>query len=157
MLDRPKVGVGVIVWHEGKVLMQERIGAHGEGWWSFPGGHLEFGEALEACAVRETEEEVGVRLGAPRVVSVTNDVFEDEGKHYITVFVQGHLESGVPRVAEPHRARRIGWFAWEDMPRPLFLPIEHLLEQGFHPKCAVSWDRQNLTAGSRESAMMTPL
>lgn len=146
MLDRPKVGVGVIVWHEGKVLMQERIGAHGEGGWSFPGGHLEFGEALEACAVRETEEEVGVRLGAPRVVSVTNDVFEDEGKHYITVFVQGHLESGVPRVLEPDKARRVGWFAWEDLPHPLFLPIEHLLEQGFHPKHAISWYRQNLTA-----------
>ncbi|MBI2476733.1 NUDIX domain-containing protein, partial [Candidatus Uhrbacteria bacterium] len=40
---RPKVGVGVIVWRDCEVLMQERIGAHGAGTWSFPGGHLEFG------------------------------------------------------------------------------------------------------------------
>lgn len=154
MDHRPKVGVGVIIWHENKVLMQERIGAHGEGTWSFPGGHLEFGEALEACAARETEEEVGVCLGAPRVVSVTNDVFEDEGKHYITVFVQGHLESGVPRVAESHRARRVGWFAWEDMPRPLFLPVENLVRQGFHPTHVDSWHAHHDVLSPRAESLL---
>ena len=82
-------------------------------------------------------------IGLPHVVGVTNDMFEDEGRHYITIFVQGHLESGVPRILEPHRARRVGWFAWEDLPRPLFLPVEHLLEQGFHPEHAIPWHTQS--------------
>ena len=53
-MDRPKVGVGVIVVKEGKVLLQRRRGAHGEGTWGFPGGHLEFKESWEECAKRET-------------------------------------------------------------------------------------------------------
>ncbi len=132
-VQRPKVGVGVIVWRDGEVLMQERIGAHGAGTWSFPGGHLEFGEDICACAARETREEVGVEIKNPRIVAVTNDVSPSEQKHYITIFVLAEHASGEVRVMEPDRARRVSWHAFDDMPRPLFLPIENLLAQGFHP------------------------
>jgi 8-oxo-dGTP diphosphatase len=44
-IKRPKVGVGVIIKKDGKVLMGKRKNAHGDGTWSFTGGHLEFGEA----------------------------------------------------------------------------------------------------------------
>lgn len=52
-----------------------------------PGGHLEHGEDLGACAVRETEEETGLVVTAGNVITITNDVFNGEGKHYITIFV----------------------------------------------------------------------
>lgn len=55
--------------------------------WAFPGGHLEHGESFYECAERETLEETGLRVAGRRVLTVTNDVFEDVGKHYITVFV----------------------------------------------------------------------
>ena len=42
MADRSKVGIGVIVLKDGKVLLGKRKNAHGEGSWSFGGGHLEF-------------------------------------------------------------------------------------------------------------------
>ncbi len=41
---RPKVGLGVLIFKDGKVLLGKRKGAHGEGTWCPPGGHLEFGE-----------------------------------------------------------------------------------------------------------------
>ena len=56
----PKVGVGVAVVKDGKVLLGKRKNAHGEGTWSFPGGHLEYKESWEDCAIRETlEEKIG--------------------------------------------------------------------------------------------------
>jgi 8-oxo-dGTP diphosphatase len=39
---RPKVGVGIIVLQEGKVLLGKRKNSHGEGTWAFGGGHLEW-------------------------------------------------------------------------------------------------------------------
>ena len=61
MGERPKVGFGVFVMKEGKFLIGKRKNAHGEGSWSLPGGHLEFKESWEECAVREVLEEVGVK------------------------------------------------------------------------------------------------
>ena len=62
MDKRPKVGVGVIVTKNSRVLLGKRKGAHGEATWCFPGGHLEFREKLEDCAKRETLEETGVKI-----------------------------------------------------------------------------------------------
>ena len=56
---RPKVGIGVIIQKDGKLLMGQRRGAHGADTWCPPGGHLEFGETWESCARRETREEAG--------------------------------------------------------------------------------------------------
>jgi 8-oxo-dGTP diphosphatase len=56
MEKRPAVGVAAIVTKNGKVLLGKRKGAHGEGSWAFPGGHLEFNESIEDCAKREVFE-----------------------------------------------------------------------------------------------------
>ncbi|HLC69503.1 MAG TPA: NUDIX domain-containing protein [Patescibacteria group bacterium] len=51
---RPKVGVGVFVFKDGKILFGQRKNTgHGVGCWSLPGGHLEFNEGVESCAERE--------------------------------------------------------------------------------------------------------
>lgn len=54
-----------------------------------PGGHLEVGESPEECAAREVEEETGLTIITDdiRFLTATNDVFEAEGKHYVTLFV----------------------------------------------------------------------
>ena len=54
------IGVGVIVVHEGKVLLGLRTGSHGANTWAFPAGHLEFQETVEECALRELKEQTGL-------------------------------------------------------------------------------------------------
>lgn len=53
----------------------------------FPGGHLEVGESWFACAERETLEETGLLVRAKKLLATTNDVFDEEKKHYITLFI----------------------------------------------------------------------
>jgi 8-oxo-dGTP diphosphatase len=130
---RPKVGVGVIVLKDGKVLLGKRKNAHGEGSWSFPGGHLEFKESFEACASREVMEETGIKIKNIRLGTVTNDIFEKEGKHYITIFMVCDYDSGTVKNMEPEKCERWEWFSWDKMPKPLFVPIENLLKQKFKP------------------------
>lgn len=50
----PKVGIGVMIFKDGKVLLGKRKGSHGDGEYSFPGGHLNYMESFEDCAQRET-------------------------------------------------------------------------------------------------------
>jgi len=99
--DRPKVGVGVFVWKDGKFIMGQRLGAHGAETWSIPGGHLEFGESWEQCAKREVLEETGLTITNIRFLAATNDLFPDEGKHYVTIWVEGDWKGGEPTILEP--------------------------------------------------------
>lgn len=131
MEQRPKIGVGVIVNKDNKVLLLQRKNAHGEGTWCFPGGHLEFNEEIEDCVKREVEEETGLGVKDIRFAGLTNDLFKSEGKHYITIFMTCNYESGEAQIKEPEKCTDMNWFKWNDLPRPLFLPIENLLKQGF--------------------------
>ncbi len=131
--NRPKVGVGVIIKKDNKVLLGKRKNAHGEGTWCFPGGHLEFGEQIEECARREVSEECGILIKDLQAVSFTNDIFEKENKHYITIFVNSDYYSGEVRLMEPEKCERWAWFDWDKIPKPLFIPIQNLLKDGFDP------------------------
>lgn len=67
--NRPvEVALGVVVRLEGAapriLVSRRRQDAALGGFWEFPGGKLEAGETLEACAVREVMEEVGVSVTA---------------------------------------------------------------------------------------------
>jgi MOSC domain-containing protein YiiM/ADP-ribose pyrophosphatase YjhB (NUDIX family) len=123
--EERETGVGVIVVRGGDVLFGLRRGAHGGGSWSLPGGHLDGGESVETCALRELSEEAGVEAINPRVVADTEDDFP-EGLRYRTLFVRVDWVGGEPTVREPDKCGRWGWFLWDDLPQPLFLPVANL-------------------------------
>ncbi|MBR9691448.1 NUDIX domain-containing protein [Candidatus Woesearchaeota archaeon] len=130
---RPKVGVGVFVIKDGEFLLGKRKNAHGEGSWCLPGGHLEFNEELEGCSKREVMEEAGVAIKNIRFGAITNDMFKDEEKHYITIFMLSDYHDGEVRIMEPHKCEEWRWFTLEDLPSPLFIPMQNLMKQRFDP------------------------
>ena len=133
MQERPKIGVGVIIIKDGKILLGKRRGSHGDGSWSFPGGHLEFNENIFDCAVREVLEETGIKIKNLRFGPFTNDIFEKEGKHYVTLFVLSDYDSGEVELKEPEKCEKWDWFEWENFPEELFVPIRNLLKQDYNP------------------------
>lgn len=130
---RPKVGVGVFIFRDGKWLMGKRKGAHGEGMWCPPGGHLEFGESWEECCRRETLEEAGIEIADVRFVTAVNDVSAEWGTHYVTLLFVARHTAGEPVNCEPHKCDGWEWFTWEEFPEPLFLPIASVRRTEFHP------------------------
>jgi 8-oxo-dGTP diphosphatase len=128
-VKRPEVGVGVFVKRKGKILVGKRKGSHGAGTWALPGGHLEPGESFEACCKREVLEETGLIINNIGPVVFTNDVFRDEGLHYITLFFKSDCESGEAIVAEPHHCEEWRWVSLDAIPQPIFLPLRNALKQ----------------------------
>jgi 8-oxo-dGTP diphosphatase len=127
-VQTPRVGVGVIIERNGQVLLIKRTNVHGAGTWSTPGGHLEYGESPEECAIREVNEETGLNIGDVRFKGITNDLFEVSEKHYITIWMEGRHLAGEPVVNADGEASDIGWFSWDALPKPLFLPLQNFME-----------------------------
>jgi 8-oxo-dGTP diphosphatase len=136
-MSEPKVGVGCILTRGGQVLLIRRKNVHGAGSWSTPGGHLEFGETPEQCAIRETQEEVGVTVSGVRFLALTNDVFTAAGRHYLTVWMQAEAFQGEPVVTAAYEADAMGWFDWTALPAPLFISFENLVRGSSYPPGAL--------------------
>ncbi len=129
-----RVGVGVIVCRAGAVLLGRRRGSHGAGTWALPGGGLEFGESVLACAQRELFEETALRVAAVRPAPYTVDHFPAEQKHYVTLFVVALEVTGDVQNCEPEKCDGWQWYAWDALPTPLFPPLLSLKSLGFVPE-----------------------
>ena len=125
----PRVGLGVLIFNTyNQILLGKRKNAHGTASWGPPGGHLEFGESLEECAIREVLEETGVIIEKPIFIAITNDIFQEENKHYVSVFMKANLTEGqIVQNLEPHKVEDWQWFDLEELPEHLFLPLKQLI------------------------------
>ncbi len=128
-MSYPRVGIGVFVWKGDKFLMGKRRGSHGHDTWSIPGGHLEFGESWEDCAKREVLEETGLSVDDVKFLAATNDLFTDDNKHYVTIWVECNWVSGEPKITEPDKWVDQRWQTFQTLPSPLFEPCWQNLKE----------------------------
>jgi 8-oxo-dGTP diphosphatase len=59
---RPQLAVSGAIFRDGKILLVRRKRSPGKGFYSFPGGRVEFGESLHTALHREVDEETGLRV-----------------------------------------------------------------------------------------------
>jgi 8-oxo-dGTP diphosphatase len=119
----PRVGIGVMIQNKkGEVLLGLRQGSHGAGEWSFPGGHLEFGETIFETAKREVKEETGLEVNKFKLISVADEMryIKSDGKHYVNIGLKTEYKNGEPKLMEPNRYKEWRWFSLDDLPNKLF-------------------------------------
>jgi 8-oxo-dGTP diphosphatase len=113
----PRVGVGAITIHEGKVLLVLRGIEPSRGLWAIPGGTLKLGETLQQCAAREILEETGITIKVGDCVYVFDFIErDDKGKikfHYVVVDFTAEYISGEPKGADD--AAEASWLAPEEL------------------------------------------
>ena len=143
--DQVRVGVGVIVVTTQGVVLLKRQGSHGAGEWSFPGGHLEFGESVFECAVRECQEEIGITpYYLEQMYFFTEDRFP--GKQYITLYVIARTND-IAEICEPDKASDIIFIhPNNELPNPVFSGVEKVWEvYCATPLPCINDDQQNWT------------
>ncbi|HET9379547.1 MAG TPA: NUDIX domain-containing protein [Streptomyces sp.] len=118
-------GAGVVVTGPGGRVL---LGWSRRGAWELPGGKTDAGEGFLEAAVRELEEETGLRATEARVLALLLDSVH--GLPRMTAAVRVLAHTGEPAVREPHLILRWEWHEPADLPalaQPLFTPSAHVL------------------------------
>lgn len=114
------VGVGVMLRRGPLVLLGKRLSGPGAGCYGWAGGHLEFGETPEACAVREVAEETGLVITPEMLTPLCVSNTMAYGSHYIDIEFRCEIAEGMPRVMEPEKLESWAWYPLDALPDPMF-------------------------------------
>ncbi|MFF9003642.1 NUDIX domain-containing protein [Streptomyces achromogenes] len=110
----------VITDTNGNVLLIERDWYPYEGHWALPGGHVNPGETSLDAALRELEEETGVRVRPDqlRQLGVWDTPNRDPRGRYVTVAYHATVPAGTPITAGDD-ARTARWWPLNNLPEQL--------------------------------------
>lgn len=118
--QNPKVVVGSVVHHDGRVLLCRRAIEPRSGFWTIPAGYMEIGETAAQGAVREAQEEACANIVIENVLAVYSipDIAQVQVIH-------------VAHLAEPEfkcgpESQEVSLFDWNDIPwEDLAFPSVH--------------------------------
>ena len=110
-MKSPVVGVGAVVWKEGRVLLIKRGQPPRQGSWSLPGGRQELGETVAEGAIREVREEAGIDIRILDTVAVVDLIERDPAgavtHHYTVIDLLAEWVSGEARAGDD--AADVAW------------------------------------------------
>ena len=134
--QNPTPVVGILVVRDGRVLLTRRSIMPRRGYWAFPGGFVESGEAIEDAAMRETREEVGLDATITGIVGRPFSMV-DAGR--VVVAFRGEANGDAHALAE---VSQVGWFAPDEIPweqiafHSTAAALRALIEEGFDQPAA---------------------
>ena len=101
--------------------------------WNLPGGKVEFGETLEAAAVREFQEETGLEAEIMGHLATSQVILPERPYHSITIAFRGKLLGGVlqPEADHGYGVKVPCWFAADEVKQVAYHPpsiVEKALE-----------------------------
>ena len=104
---------------EPQVLLIERGNEPYKGYWAFPGGFLNMDETTEQCAIRELEEETGMKIGKVHQIGAYSKVDRDPRGRVISVVYLAIIDKPV-EVKGQDDATKAQWWPINSLPSLAF-------------------------------------
>jgi len=111
----PKVGAGVFLEHEGRVLLTRRGIVPEPGKWCLPAGFIEYDESPEAAAVREAKEETGLDVELDGILGI-HAYHDDLRGRGILILYRARLIGGT--LTPSDETTEVRFFARDELPPP---------------------------------------
>lgn len=128
------VGGGVIIMDSADRILLIKRGAevrNEPGFWSKPGGTVDYGEKVVEAMRREIKEELDIDIEIIGQLPHTDHIISSAQQHWIALNFIARITSGEPKNMEPHKCDEIAWFALDELPEKITQttrePIAHYM------------------------------
>jgi ADP-ribose pyrophosphatase YjhB (NUDIX family) len=118
----PRVGCGVAIVVDGRILLLQRLTAPEAGCWGLPGGKVDLYETVSAAAAREIREELGILVATDRLLCVVDHIDRASGQHWVAPVYLATSFIGEPTLIEPAKHGGLAWFPLDAVPAALTTP-----------------------------------
>lgn len=106
----------LVLVEKGKVLLSRRFQTgYMDGHYSLPAGHVDEGETIEDCLVREVKEEIGIEIKKPDI-KLTHVMHRKEDDIRLDFFYQASKYEGEIKNKEPNKCDDLNWFKLNQLP-----------------------------------------
>src|SRR3979411_211971 len=93
----PQLAVSAAIFRDGKILLVRRARSPAKGFYSLPGGRVEFGETLHAALHREVDEETALKIDIVGLAGWREVVPSvSGGGHYLIMSFAARWTAGEP-------------------------------------------------------------
>lgn len=132
----PKVAAAALVERQRKVLLVRRVNAPEQGKWTLPAGFVDFDEDPQSAAVRECEEETGLKVRVTNLVDVIYGLEHPRGASIVIVY---RAEVAEGDLGAHDDADAVGFFGPDELPPLAFRATKLVLDR---------WRREGRGGGS---------
>ncbi len=122
--DNPAPTAGVLLLEDDKVLLVKRRYEPYRGLWVIPSGYIERDEGPEETAVREVEEETGLKVSLDGVHAV-EPCFDDPRGNTVFIVYRGQITGGSMKAGDD--AEEVRFFSLKQLPGIAFDAQNRLL------------------------------
>lgn len=127
---RARLSVGAVIVRDGAILLVRRANPPFEGYWSLPGGKVNFGERIHNALVREVREETGLVVEPGKFAGLLESIDPDGGWHFVILDYFAEVTGGT--LIAKDDALEATWVQMEEITKMKTTPrlIESLREFG---------------------------